>query len=94
MTAFFSSTNFALQSSFPDDQLCVSCWLQGREVIAWVEADHYPHAGILQIDGLMPGRHYRLHGPAPIFCRADAAGHATLEITLGGPTPLLLSPVI
>jgi len=94
MTFFFLPVNFALQSR-GSAGFSISHWQkEGRRITAMVHADAYPQRGVLQLEGLLPERHYLLHGATQLFCRADAAGTAWIELSLHGPSLLLVMPVI
>jgi hypothetical protein len=94
MNTFSLRINFALQSK-SSGNLAVSHFRKdGRGMTAMVNADAYPHRGMLQLEGLMPGRHYLLQGAARRFCRADAAGTTWIELALQRPSLLIVTPVI
>ena len=94
MTFFFSPTNFASQS-YDCPAFSISHWQkEGRRITAIVHAGTYPQRGRLQLEGLMPERHYVLQGATQLFCRADAAGTAWVELSLQRPSLLVATRVI
>ena len=94
MTFFFLSMNFALQSRGISRLEILHLEKEGRRITALVQADAYPRHGELRLERLMPERHYLLRGAAQLFCRADAAGTAWVELSLERPSLLVATPVI
>ena len=94
MTTVYLPANFAPQSSVSARLVLTQIFEQAGTLAAFVEADVYPSAGILRLEGLRPNRHYLLRGTAQRFSRTDERGTARLELVLTGPTLLLISPVI
>jgi len=94
MTFFFLPINFASQSKHTPELVISHLEKKGCRIAVMVHAGTYPQRGVLRLEGLLPERHYLLQGAAQLFCRADAAGTAWIELSLQGPSLLLVTPVI
>ncbi|WP_442678793.1 hypothetical protein ACSBM8_14955 [Sphingomonas sp. ASY06-1R] len=92
MSAFGLPNDFALQSS--DSLRIAQALRQDRGVVCLIEASRYPASGVVMIEALRPLRHYRLAGAIRGFCRTDAAGTATIAVTLTRSSMLVLQGVI
>jgi hypothetical protein len=94
MTFFFLPMNFASQSKRARGLEISHLEKAQRRITALIHAETYPQRGVVKLEGLMPKRHYLLRGAAQLFCRADAAGTAWIELSLERPSLLIATPVI